>query len=111
MPGKYCFEINGTEICVPVYVERRKFHWEPDPDPRLDLRRVFEDVVQPVVTVNGEVARFHQDLVRLTAIQDIVATIADVEVRNALAGNIDDLSQKVLDAGLPEQGARMERVG
>jgi len=66
---------DGTELCLPMFVEVVRWRKHPDPDP---FRRVLEDIAT-LATINQAIAHVGDDSVRgrLTqAIQESVKTIS-----------------------------------
>ena len=83
-----------------------KWWRKPDPDPWRGLQDIFEDVAGPVIHVDGLPATFHQDLVRLKAIEQIASTIAADGVQKEIRSVVDHLAEQVsAEAGALQVGA------
>ena len=94
---EHCFEWNGRTFCVRVYYAIRKFPWDDD-GPWVDLKKHFDDLDDPPFRIDGEIPGYYNDLVRLKAVGDIVGTIRNESVREALSAQVGKLSARVIDA-------------
>ncbi|WP_211333362.1 hypothetical protein [Terracoccus luteus] len=102
MASKVCFDLpDGRRVCIPLYVEvQRKWPWPgPDPDPGpYRFSDLFDPRVIPTIEIDGEPARWAQDVARLSAVADIVSTVEDDTVRDVLQSQVQDLGRQLAKA-------------
>lgn len=105
-----CWDTDGDgvdDVCVPIYVEIRKWPWdEPDPGPwdRFEwIKDVFENPTPIFVTAGDDPhpVPWMQDLIRLSGVAQIAATISDPDVSARLGEDVFSIARGLVEANLP----------
>lgn len=105
MPSKLCFWIGGREICIPIYVEIRKWYPFPDPGPYINIDDIltFPEIRQGRAA--GETISWLTEIGLDARQQQTLGSMVRVwDAAQGLSANARDQIGEILNAGAKDFG-------